>query len=110
MAYEEKIEYKLEIIPPWSIIQCRRADIVLKDGVEIARGYHRTVYSPGDDISEAPQEVQDVAGALWTPELIEDYKESIDPTPVEPITEEEEAATTDEVVTDTEETADTEAV
>ena len=55
------------------------------------------------------QEVQDVAGALWTPELIEDYKESIDPTPVEPITEEE-VATTDEVATDTEETADTEAV
>jgi len=109
MAYEEKIEYKLEIIPPWSIIQCRRADIVLKDGVEIARGYHRTVYSPGDDVSEAPQEVQDVAAALWTPELIEDYKESIDPTPVEPITEEG-TATTDEVVTDTEETTDTEAV
>ena len=109
MAYEEKIEYKLEIIPPWSIIQCRRADIVLKDGVEIARGYHRSVYSPGDDVSEAPQEVQDVAAALWTPELIEDYKDHIDPTPIEPITEED-TATTDEVVTDTEETTDTEAV
>jgi len=109
MAYEEKIEYKLEIIPPWSVIQCRRADIVLKDGVEIARGYHRTVYSPGQDISEAPQEVQDVAAALWTPELIEDYKDHIDPTPIEPITEEG-TATTDEVVTDTEETTDTEAV
>ena len=108
MAYEEKIEYKQEIIPPLSIIQCRRADIVLKDGVEIARGYHRTVYAPGDDVSEAPQEVQDVVGALWTPELIEDYKDHIDPTPVEPITEE--VATTDEVVTDTEETTDTEAV
>ena len=53
--------------------------------------------------------MQDVAAALWTPELIEDYKEHIDPTPIEPITEEG-TATTDEVVTDTEETTDTEAV
>ena len=85
MAYAEKVEYKLEIIPPWSIIQCRRADIVLKDGVEIARGYHRCVYSPGDDVSGACQEVQDVAAALWTPELIQEYQDHIDPTPVDPI-------------------------
>ena len=85
MAYEEKIEHKLEIIPPWSIIQCRRADIVLKDGVEIARGYHRHVRCPGDDVSSDCQELQDVAAALWTPELIEEYKNHIDPTPIEPI-------------------------
>ena len=52
--------------------------------------------------------MQDVAGALWTPELIEDYKDHIDPTPVEPITEAG-TATTDEGVTDTEEGPDTEA-
>lgn len=74
MAFTERFEYKLEIIPPYSIIQCRQADIVEKDGVEIGRSYHRTVYSPGDDVSEAPQEVQDVAGALWTAELIATYK------------------------------------
>lgn len=76
MAFTETFEYKLEIIPPSSIIQCRCADIIKKDGVEVARSYHRTVYSPGDDVSEAPQEVKDVAGALWTAELIEAYKES----------------------------------
>ena len=75
MAFTESQEYKLEIIPPYSIIQCRRADIIKKDDVEVGRSYHRTVYSPGDDISEAPQEVKDVAGALWTAELIEAYKE-----------------------------------
>jgi|TARA_B100000035_G_scaffold275637_1_gene252753 hypothetical protein len=78
MAFTESFEYKLEIIPPYSIIQCRRADIIKKDDVEVGRSYHRTVYSPGDDISEAPQEVKDVAGALWTAELIEAYKESIE--------------------------------
>ena len=74
MAYEEKIEYKLEIIPPWSIIQCRRADIVLKDGVEIARGYHRHVRCPGDDVSSDCQELQAVAGVLWTQDVIDAYQ------------------------------------
>ena len=76
MAFTESQEYKLEIIPPHSVIQCRRADIVQKDDVEVGRTYHRTVYSPGDDVSEAPQEVKDVAGALWTAELIEAFRES----------------------------------
>jgi hypothetical protein len=61
----ERFEYKLEIIPPNSVIQCRRADIVEKDGVEIARGYFRTTYVPGDDVSAACPEVQKVAAALW---------------------------------------------
>ena len=65
MAYTERCEYKLEIIPPNYIIQCRRADIVEKDGVEIARGYFRTIYAPGDDVSAACPEVQKVAAALW---------------------------------------------
>ena len=73
MALTETFEYKLEIIPPFSVIQCRRADIISRDGTEIARSYHRTIYAPGDDVSEAPQEVQDVAGVLWTQEVIDAY-------------------------------------
>ena len=63
--FTERCEYKLEIIPPNFTIQCRRADIVEKDGVEIARGYVRTSYTPGDDVSKACSEVQKVANALW---------------------------------------------
>jgi len=78
MAFTERFEYKLEIIPPYSIIQCRQADIVEKDGVEIGRSYLRTTYCPGADVSEAPQEVQDVAGALWTAAVIDAYKKSLE--------------------------------
>lgn len=76
MAFTESQEYKLEIIPPYNFIQCRRADIVKKDDVEVGRTYHRTVYKPGDDVSEAPQQVKDVAAALWTEELITSFQES----------------------------------
>ncbi len=75
-TFSETIEYKLEIIPPYSIIQCRRADIVLKDGAEIARGYHRTVYTPGQSVATAPAEVQKVAGVLWTSGVVSAYEAS----------------------------------
>ena len=77
--FTERYEYKLEILPNL-VIQCRRADIVEKDGVEIARGYHRTVYNPGDDVSTACPEVQKVAAALWpTPVPLPAPEEEVDP-------------------------------
>ena len=69
-------EYKLEIIPPHSIIQCRRADIIYRDGVEIARSYPRHVCHPGDDVTNECDQVQAVAAALWTPEVITAYESS----------------------------------
>ena len=70
MAFTEHSEYKLEIIPPYSIIQCRRADIIEKDGVEVGRTYHRHVRVPGEDVSGDCAELQAVAAALWTPEVV----------------------------------------
>lgn len=77
MAFTESQEYKLEIIPPYSIIQCRRADIIEKDGVEVGRTYHRHVRVPGDDVSEDCAELQAVAAALWTQDVIDAYQDSI---------------------------------
>lgn len=77
MAFTERSEFKLEIIPPYSVIQCRRADIVEKDGVEVGRQYVRMVHAPGDDMSMACSEAQAVAGALWTEENIAAYQASI---------------------------------
>ena len=74
MAFTERHEYKLEIIPPYSVIQCRRADIVEKDGVEVGRTYHRHMCAPGDDVSEECAELQAVAAALWTQEVIDAYQ------------------------------------
>lgn len=77
MAFTERHEHKIEIIPPYSILQCRRADIVEKDGVEVGRTYHRHVYVPGDDVSNECDEMKAVAAALWTPEVIAAYQASI---------------------------------
>jgi hypothetical protein len=74
MAFTERQEHKLEIIPPFQIIQCRRADIVEKDGVEVGRTFHRHARCPGDDVSEDCAELQAVATALWTQEVIDAYQ------------------------------------
>lgn len=74
MAFTERQEYKLEIVPPFNIIQCRRSDIVEKDGVEVGHTYHRHCRAPGDDVSEDCAELQAVAAALWTPEVIAAYQ------------------------------------
>ena len=76
MAFTEKKEHKLEIIPPYSIIQCREANIVLKDDVEVGRTYHRHVRHPGDDVSGDCAELQAVANALWTTEVVAAYEAS----------------------------------
>jgi hypothetical protein len=70
----ERHEHKLEIIPPYSIIQCRRADIIERDGLEVGRTYHRHCRVPGDDVSNDCAELQAVAAALWTPEVIAAYE------------------------------------
>jgi hypothetical protein len=77
MAFTERQEHKIEIIPPYSVLQCRRADIVEKDGVEVGRQYHRHVKVPGDDMTNECAEMQAVATALWTPEVITAYQASI---------------------------------
>ena len=77
MAFTEKQEYKVEVIPPYSILQVRRADIVLKDNKEVGRTYHRHVRNPGDDVSSDCAEVQAIAGALWTDEVKKAYQDSL---------------------------------
>ncbi len=79
MAFTEKQEHKLEIIPPYSIIQCREANVVLKEDVEVGRTYHRHVRSPGDDVSGDCAELQAVATALWTAEVVAAYEASLTP-------------------------------
>ena len=77
MAFTERHEHKIEIIPPYSILQCRRADIVEKDGIEVGRTYHRHACCPGDDMTGECAEMQAVAAALWTDQVVSAYQAHI---------------------------------
>ena len=70
------MKLKEEILPN-QVIQVRTTTVVEEDGVELARNHNRHVVSPGDDVSNEPQEVQAIAAALWTQEVIDAYQASI---------------------------------
>ena len=76
MAITKRFELKEEILPNQTI-QVRKATIVEEDGVELGRTYHRHVLTPGADVSGEEAEVQAIANALWTDEVIAAYQASI---------------------------------
>jgi hypothetical protein len=82
MAITKRLEYKEEILPN-QVIQIRTTTVVEEDGVELARNHHRHAVHPGDDVSGEAQEVQDIAAALWTAEVISAYQASLPSTPGE---------------------------
>lgn len=70
---ERSIIDKIEVLQN-GIIQVRQANIVERDGIEIAKTYHRWTLTPGQDISDQEQRVQDIAKAVWTQEVIAAYQ------------------------------------
>ena len=80
MAITKRTELKEEILPDQTI-QIRTTTVIEEDGVELARNHHRHVVVPGDDVTGEPQEVQDIAAALWTTEVIAAYAASV-PAPI----------------------------
>lgn len=74
MALTENINIdQIEIVGDWNI-QVRQATVIEKDGVQVARSFHRWVLNPDSDISGQEQKVQDIANAAWTPEVKAAYE------------------------------------
>ena len=80
MAITKRLEYKEEITPDQSI-HIRTTTVVEEDGVELARNHCRHVVHPGDDVTGEVAEVQAIASALWTDEVIAAYQASVAPAP-----------------------------
>ena len=70
MALSETIEYdKIEVFGPYKQVGIRKATVIKKDGVEVARSFHRNVLSPNEDITNQPTEVQNICNLVWTQEI-----------------------------------------
>jgi hypothetical protein len=74
---EKTIIDKIELVENNSI-QVRTATIIEKDGVEIAKTYHRHVVNPTDSIENEDSRVQAIANAIWTEEVIAKYKQDLE--------------------------------
>ena len=85
MALTESIEYdKIEVVGQYKSVQVRKASVVKKDGVELARSFTRYVLNLGtldtddnlvenpltkepDGTTDIPDEVKAICTAAWTP-------------------------------------------
>ena len=75
MALEKKTEVGLVSVLPDGQLQVRTDTVILDDGVEISRTYHRHVVAPGDDLDAEDARVKEVAtGNLHTAKVISDYE------------------------------------
>ena len=85
MALSERSENdKIEVVGQYKAVQVRRADIVERDGVEIARTFHRHTLVCGSldadnnlvdtDISGEGSDVQAICNAVWTDAIKESWR------------------------------------
>jgi hypothetical protein len=56
------------------IVLYREATKVVEDGSEIAKTYHRSSLTPGQDLTGQPANVVAICNAAWTPEVVAAYQ------------------------------------
>ena len=75
MLTEREVIDRIEVLEDGQL-QIRRALVIERDGVEIARQFHRVVLEPGSAGTSLPARVRAVATAVWTPEVVEAYRQN----------------------------------
>jgi hypothetical protein len=73
ISKNDKIEVVLSGTNDWSCVQVRNATIVLRDGVELTRSYHRHVVMPDLDVSAEDADVQAICNAVFTQDCKDNY-------------------------------------
>ena len=92
MALTESIEYdKIEVVGQYKHVQVRKANVIKKDGVQVAKTYERYVLSLGeldesdnlvdnpldkepDGTPTIPDEVKAICNAAWTSTIKDTWK------------------------------------
>jgi len=65
---------KIEVVGKYKSVQVRTDTVVIEDGNELSRKYHRHFLMPDADISTEHSEVQAVCNAVWTDEVKNAYE------------------------------------
>ncbi len=60
---------KIEVVGKYKSVQVRTDTVVMEDGEELSRKYHRHVLHSDADISAEHSEVQAVCNAVWTQDV-----------------------------------------
>jgi len=73
---EKKVVDKIEVLEN-NLIQVRTASVIEKDGKELTRTFERKLLVPTDNITNEDYKVQLVANAIWSSDVIKEYKDFI---------------------------------
>jgi hypothetical protein len=65
---------KIEVVGKYKSVQVRTDTVVMEDGEELSRKYHRHALQPDADISSEHTEVQAVCNAVWTQDVKDAYE------------------------------------
>ena len=87
MALAESTEYdKIEVVTKYKQVLVRKATVIKKDGVQIAKSFERYVLEPGkldasdnlvdnpldkeaDGVTAIPDEVKEICNTVWTTDI-----------------------------------------
>ncbi|MDA7523142.1 hypothetical protein N8548_00250 [bacterium] len=64
---------KIEVVGKHKFVQVRTDTVVIEDGEELSRKYHRHALSPDAIITDEHTEVQAVCNAVWTQDVKDAY-------------------------------------
>ena len=65
---------KIEVVGKYKSVQVRTDTVVMEDGEELSRKYHRHALMPDAVITDEHSEVQAVCNAIWTDEVKAAYE------------------------------------
>jgi hypothetical protein len=64
---------KIEVVGQYKSVQVRTDTVVMEDGEELSRKYHRHALTPDADITNEHEDVKKVCNAVWTQEVKDAY-------------------------------------
>ena len=65
---------KIEVVGKYKSVQVRTDIVVMEDGEELSRKYHRHSLAPDAVITDEHNEVQAVCNAVWTQDVKDAYE------------------------------------
>ena len=66
---KETVIGKVEVVGTYKAVQVAMDTLIKEDGKVISQTRHRHVLHPDSDISNEPQEVQNICNTAWTQEV-----------------------------------------
>jgi hypothetical protein len=66
---KETVIGKVEVVGPFKAVHVAMDDLIKEDNKVISQIRHRHVLMPDSDISNQPQEVQNICNTAWTQEV-----------------------------------------